>query len=183
MYHSKLNHSRYARLANSRIPPNPVWLRNMPDCFNPEFNPRKAYNLSKRLSVVYSPFPFRRALLHADRPAYRSFPYYTSCLTPSTQTDSFKRVFSRLTNGIQRVLNQDRIANPCSPEVEGWGSSLTAWINTGAGEDHVARRRRSPFGVVPLYEISPAHRLPVEQTSPSTDSSDHPIYIQIRPKK
>jgi hypothetical protein len=45
MYHSKLNHSRYATLANSRMPPNPVWLRNMPDCFNPEFNPREAYNL------------------------------------------------------------------------------------------------------------------------------------------
>ena len=114
MYHLKLNHSRYARLANSRIPPNPVWLRNMPACFSPKFNPREAYNLSKQLRVLYSSFPFRRALLHADRPAHRSFPYYTSCLTPSIQTDSFKRVFSRLASGIPRVFNQDRIANLCS---------------------------------------------------------------------
>jgi hypothetical protein len=118
MYHPKLNHSRYAKLANSRIPLIPY---RYATCQIVLTSNQPARGVQSTDTVERGLLPsIPQALLRADRPAHRSFPYYTSCLTPSTQMDSFKRVFSRLPDGVSCILNQDSMANPV-PESRNMG--------------------------------------------------------------
>ena len=88
-YHPRLNHSRYAMVANSRMPPDLYHYATWQVVLTPESTGARTYTLPIQLSVVYSPFPLRGRCCVPIGQHSCQFPHYTSCLTPPAQTDSF----------------------------------------------------------------------------------------------